>query len=205
MTHLTDLAAWQTHRDTAARNRVVAKHWPRAKEMCRKWSMRYGTPIGDLLGEAGLALLEACDVFDPERGLDFWRLAWHHVRKYLSLAVRKNSSVAKHPNRAQPRFDRSLNMPRTRGADDPTWLQELLPAEFVDPAYHIDADRARYRVRVALTRVHPRARKVVEASIMDDKPIAVVAEGMGFSRQRGHQLKNEAFAVLREELADVAP
>lgn len=200
MTHAADLTAWQQHGDVAARNRVVEAHWPRARSIARSWARKHKRNPGDLESAAALGLILSCNKFDASRGVEFGTYAWFYVRREISACLRREQTVV-HRRLCRPHL-RDLSLDARLCEDGSTWL-EMLEAPAVDPVEDIDSRRRTERVRVALAKLGPRERHIVD-NVARDRTITAAAERFGISRERGRQLKELAFAQLREELADVA-
>ena len=61
---------WQKHGDQQALDKLVGSHLRLVIKIARDNS-GYELPIGDLIGEGNVGLLQAADRFDPERGVRF--------------------------------------------------------------------------------------------------------------------------------------
>ena len=73
---------WQQLGDEKARDKLVGCHFRLVIKIARDNS-GYGLPIGDLIGEGNLGLLEAADRFDPDRGVRFATYAAWWVRAMI--------------------------------------------------------------------------------------------------------------------------
>ncbi|MEM9371887.1 MAG: sigma factor, partial [Pseudomonadota bacterium] len=66
-----DLARrWRDHGDEVALHRLTTAYLRLAISMAAKYR-RYGTPMSDLIQEAGVGLMKAASKFDPDRGVRF--------------------------------------------------------------------------------------------------------------------------------------
>ena len=74
--------AWQERRDQEALDKLVGSHLRLAIRIARDNS-GYGLPIGDLIGEGNLGLLQAADRFDPDRGVRFATYAAWWIRAMI--------------------------------------------------------------------------------------------------------------------------
>lgn len=74
--------AWQERGDRQALDKLVGSHLRLVIKIARDNS-GYGLPIGDLIGEGNVGLLQAADRFDPERGVRFATYAAWWIRAMI--------------------------------------------------------------------------------------------------------------------------
>lgn len=86
--------AWQTRGDEAALDRLVGSHLRLVIRIARDNS-GYGLPIGDLIGEGNVGLLQAADRFDPERGVRFATYAAWWIRAMIREYALYSRSLVK--------------------------------------------------------------------------------------------------------------
>ena len=86
--------AWRDDRDEAALHRLITAYMRLAISMASKYR-RYGTPMNDLIQEAGLGLMKAADKFDPDRGVRFSTYAVWWIKASIQDHVMRNWSVVR--------------------------------------------------------------------------------------------------------------
>jgi RNA polymerase sigma-32 factor len=74
--------AWQDRSDEQALDKLVGSHLRLVIRIARD-NGGYGLPIGDLIGEGNVGLLQAADRFDPERGVRFATYAAWWIRAMI--------------------------------------------------------------------------------------------------------------------------
>ena len=86
--------AWRDHRDEAALHRLVTAYMRLAISMASKFR-RYGAPMSDLIQEAGLGLMKAADIFDPDRVVRFSTYAVWGIKASIQDYVMRNWSMVR--------------------------------------------------------------------------------------------------------------
>ena len=86
--------AWQERGDEQARDKLVGSHLRLVIRIARDNS-GYGLPIGDLIGEGNLGLLQAANRFDPERGVRFATYATWWIRAMIREYALYSRSLVK--------------------------------------------------------------------------------------------------------------
>jgi RNA polymerase sigma-32 factor len=107
--------------------------------------------------------------------------------------------------------DVSLDQPARPGGTDDRAVVEVLPSEEPDPEQLVAAGEGgelrRHRVHVALQRLTPREREVVERRYLSEDPpsLADLGRERGLSRERMRQIETRALEKLRNTLEKDAP
>ncbi|MEM9100506.1 MAG: RNA polymerase factor sigma-32 [Pseudomonadota bacterium] len=90
-----DLArAWRDHGDEQALHRLTTAYLRLAISMAAKYR-RYGTPMSDLIQEAGVGLMKAASKFDPDRGVRFSTYAVWWIKASIQDYVMRNWSMVR--------------------------------------------------------------------------------------------------------------
>jgi RNA polymerase sigma-32 factor len=85
---------WRKHRDEAALHELVSAYARMVVPYAMKYR-RYGLPMGDLIQEGNLGLMEAATRFDPERGVRFSTYATWWVRARMQDFILRNWSIVR--------------------------------------------------------------------------------------------------------------
>ena len=86
--------AWQTEGDEKALDKLVGSHLRLVIRIARD-NRGYGIPIGDLVGEGNVGLLQAADRFDAERGVRFATYASWWIRAMIREYALYSRSLVK--------------------------------------------------------------------------------------------------------------
>lgn len=141
------LALFRAYRDThdiALRDQLVCRHLHLVHGIARRFS-GLGESLDDLVQEGTIGLLNAVDLFDPERGVKFTTYASHQVTSQIQHYLRDRGRLIR-----QPAWVQELNSKVVRATEQLT--QELgrdpLPSEVaerlnlnVDSINHVLASR----------------------------------------------------------------
>jgi RNA polymerase sigma-B factor len=92
---------WQRDKDPRARERLVERYLPLARNLAARYRGRAGEPFDDLLQVASLGLLKALDRFDPDRGTAFSSFAVPTILGELKRHFRDTGWSAHVPRGAQ--------------------------------------------------------------------------------------------------------
>lgn len=85
---------WQAHQDETALHALVASHTRLVVSMARKFR-GYGLPVGDLIQEGNMGLLQAIRRFDPERGFRLATYAMWWIKAAMTDYVLRNWSIVR--------------------------------------------------------------------------------------------------------------
>src|SRR5262249_56809267 len=86
--------SWREHRDEAALHKLVSAYARLVVPFAMKYR-RYGLPMGDLIQEGNLGLMEAAARFDPERGVRFSTYATWWLRARMQDFILRNWSIVR--------------------------------------------------------------------------------------------------------------
>jgi len=93
--HELDLArAWRDSRDERAMQEIISSYRRLVIAMASKFR-HYGLPLGDLIQEGNIGLMEAVNRFDPERDIRFSTYASWWVRSCMQDYVLRNWSIVR--------------------------------------------------------------------------------------------------------------
>lgn len=85
---------WQARQDETALHALVASHTRLVVSMARKFR-GYGLPVGDLIQEGNMGLLQAIRRFDPERGFRLATYAMWWIKAAMTDYVLRNWSIVR--------------------------------------------------------------------------------------------------------------
>ena len=86
--------AWKDNKDQEARNRIAMAHMRLVVSMAGKFR-NFGLPLGDLVQEGYIGLLEAAARFEPERQVRFSTYASWWIRASIQDYVLRNWSIVR--------------------------------------------------------------------------------------------------------------
>ena len=85
---------WRDHRDEAALHQLIRAYTRLVVAMAHKFK-HYGLPLGDLMQEGNIGLLEAANRFEPERDIRFSTYASWWIRSTMQDYVLRNWSIVR--------------------------------------------------------------------------------------------------------------
>jgi RNA polymerase sigma-32 factor len=85
---------WRDERDEAAARQLLGSHLRLVVKIARGFG-GYGLPLGDLIAEGNVGLMQALDKFEPERGFRFSTYAMWWIRAAIQEYVLHNRSLVK--------------------------------------------------------------------------------------------------------------
>jgi RNA polymerase sigma-32 factor len=85
---------WRDRRDPEAAERLVGSHQRLVIKIAGKYR-GYGLPLGDLISEGNIGLMQAVDRFDPDRGFRLSTYAMWWIRAAVSDYVLRSSSLVR--------------------------------------------------------------------------------------------------------------
>jgi RNA polymerase sigma-32 factor len=86
--------AWKNQGDAAALRELVGSHLRLAIKIARGFQ-GYGLPIGDLIAEGNVGLMQAAQKFDPDRGFRFATYAMWWIRAAIQEYILHSNSIVK--------------------------------------------------------------------------------------------------------------
>jgi RNA polymerase sigma-32 factor len=93
--HELDLARrWRDEQDEDALHEMIRSYTRLVVSMASKFK-NYGLPLGDLIQEGNIGLLEAANRFEPERGLRFSTYASWWIRSQMQDYILRNWSIVR--------------------------------------------------------------------------------------------------------------
>jgi len=85
---------WRDSRDPEAAEQLVGSHQRLVVKIAGKYR-GYGLPLGDLISEGNIGLMQAVDKFDPDRGFRLSTYAMWWIRAAVSDYVLRSSSLVR--------------------------------------------------------------------------------------------------------------
>lgn len=118
---------WRAQRDETALHALVASHVRLVISMARKFR-GYGLPMGDLIQEGNMGLLQAIRRFDPERGFRLATYAMWWIKAAMTDYVLRNWSIVRLGTTAA---DKSLffNLRKSRSWSEAVGTDGLSPQD----------------------------------------------------------------------------
>lgn len=129
-----DLAvAWKNNKDQDALHKITMAHMRLVISMAAKFR-NFGLPMGDLVQEGHVGLLEAAARFDPEREVRFSTYATWWIRASIQDYILRNWSIVRGgTSSAQKALFFNLRRLRARLAqDDPTLTDSAIHSQIAD-------------------------------------------------------------------------
>lgn len=123
--------AWRERRCIDSRDELIKAHQKLVMGMARKFE-RVGVLLSDLMNEGMVALMVACDKFDPESGNRFATYAQWWVLTYMQEAVQRDTSPVRiGKTRTEKAVFRALTRARRRfGPDLSDEVKEQIATSF---------------------------------------------------------------------------
>lgn len=85
---------WRKNKDPEATRQLIGSHLRLVAKIARGY-LGYGQPLGDLVAEGNLGLMQALKRFDPERGVRFSTYAMWWIRATIGDYVMRSSSLVR--------------------------------------------------------------------------------------------------------------
>ncbi len=85
---------WQTHKDEAAAHSLVTSHLRLVAKIAMKYK-GYGLPVGDLISEGNIGMMQAVKKFDPDRGFRLATYAMWWIKASINEHVLNSWSMVK--------------------------------------------------------------------------------------------------------------
>jgi RNA polymerase primary sigma factor len=205
--------------DRDVRRRRIEEHLGIVASLARRYSRAWGVPFEDLYGEGALALVQAVDGYDPDRGMKLSTYATWWVKAAIrrgamaqSRPVRVpesvwekagelSSSLSEDEREEVRRFLLPAASLEAPVGDGTGLLAELLPDPWTeDPAEEVAREDARHRLADALSTLPEREKTVLAGRVgLDGEPrtLTDIGKSLGVSRERARQLHDAALKKLR--------
>jgi RNA polymerase sigma-32 factor len=216
---------WREHEDSQAACDLITSHLRLVVKMAMGYR-GYGLPVGDLISEGNLGLMQAVKRFEPDRGFrlstyarwwirasiqDYVLRSWSLVRMGSSANMKKLFFNLRHAKSRLLAYEEGDLSPENVG----TMTTRLGVRQLVDDSDdqenvlvdHEEGDNRQMSLRTALKVLNPRERRILEARRLADNPVtlATLAGEFGVSRERIRQIEMRAFGkVQREVRASIA-
>jgi len=141
--------SWKDDNDEAAREKLICQHLYLVQAVAKKFS-GLGESTDDLISEGVMGLMNAVDLFDPERGVQFATYATHLIDGQIRHYLRDKSKLIREPAWIQERLTRI-----TRAAEALTHklgraarIHEIAEAAELTEKQVLDALKTQERTRV---------------------------------------------------------
>ena len=209
------------HGDIEARNRLVVANSGLAYQFARKEANRYDfAEVDDLVQEAYIGIMRACDKFRPELGYRFSTYCCYWIRAKISrriLVLMKEYNLPvpgadmeedQDGRRSRPR-SRTISVEEEISTDDgdSTSLSEIIAGSFVDQeTYALQLERE-MRIRTVLNEIYsstkdPRVKVIIVDRLLTDDPVTLDDLGYlcGVSREGARLIEKKVVALVKKRL-----
>ncbi len=102
--------------DRNARQRLIEAHLGTVSALARRHARRFGVPAEDLMQEGALALVQAVDHYDPDRGMKLSTYATWWVKQAIRRAAMAQSCPVRVPERLWKRAEKLSRTGRRSGS-----------------------------------------------------------------------------------------
>ena len=170
-----------------------------AWSMLASWRVRIGQE--EVVSAVGLALCDAANRFDPDRGVSFKTFLFYHLRGILLKEIARIIEDQK--------ICQYFNQPGGDGVSAPEevplqqWSAPLI--EFNDPERLIQRREIASRCWDACNQLDELEREVIVRSFIYDEPLIEIADSLGYCRCHISRVKSKALATLNRQLAHLDP
>lgn len=187
---------------TDAQAQLVADHWPAALKVAEIQAERFpGLPI-DWESSAALSLCDVVTRFDPDRGLQFWTLAYERIRFGFVDAMRANRLMSYGRNRHYSGAPKVESLSQVLAPDEngsAFVLSDTIPNEDEPIGWAEESIDSIVGLTRGLTRT---ARQVVLLYHLHGLTIKKIARRLGISESRVSQIRSAALDQLREAITN---
>lgn len=187
----------------AAQAALVSGFMPLIKSVSQSYATRNGTEFDDVMQDATMGLLRACELWRPQGGVCFLTHAtrWIHAlanRNGMSHDEKNNTVRSKY--RQALRLDEPLTGAPDAGDDGATWA-DALESDAPNPLDVAESEQRARIVRGAVQRLPRLQREIMEARTFKEETLEVIGTARGVSRERIRQVEAAARAKIQRRLA----
>ncbi|TIR99883.1 MAG: sigma-70 family RNA polymerase sigma factor [Mesorhizobium sp.] len=214
---------WREKKDQDALHLITVAHMRLVISMASKFR-HYGLPLGDLIQEGHVGLLEAAARFEPAREVRFSTYATWWIRASMQDYILRNWSIVRGgTSSAQKALFFNLRRLRARLANDSSLntgladengaaermdflvSEDPLPDEVVGET--IDVERRAVWLKSALGALNARELRIIEERRLSDDGATLesLGEALGISKERVRQIEARAMEKLRAALVKQNP
>jgi len=142
--------AWKQNGDAASREKIICQHLYLVQAVARKFT-GLGESGEDLVSEGVMGLINAVDLFDPDRGVQFATYATHLIDGQIRHYLRDKSKLIREPAWIQERLTRIARAAEaiTHKMGRPPTLAQIAAAVELSERQVREALKAQQRSRVA--------------------------------------------------------
>jgi RNA polymerase sigma-32 factor len=211
--------SWQEHEDSEAAHKLVTSHLRLVARIAMGYR-GYGLPIGEVISEGNVGLMQAVKRFDPEKGFRLATYAMWWIRASIQEYILRSWSLVKMGTTASQK-KLFFNLRRTKGqlqaleeGDLKPEHVEAIAKKLVDEAPDQEVqlveseemERRRLYLASAMEGLNDRERRIFEARRLSDDPLTLEAlsEEFGVSRERIRQIEVRAFEKVQKAVQQSA-
>ena len=221
------------HDDRQAAHRLVTSHLRLVAKIAMGYR-GYGLPIGEVVSEGNVGLMQAVKRFDAERGFRLATYAMWWIKAAIQEYILRSWSLVKMGTTAKPdqvthiatqlgvsaeevismnrrlSGDASLNAPiRATEGESGEWQDWLVDQSENQEAMLVEQDeldQRRTMLRQAMSVLNDRERRIFEARRLAEDPLTLEALSGEFdiSRERVRQIEVRAFEKVQKAVRDTA-
>ena len=192
--------------DAQARERLICANLRFVVSVAKKYQ-HLGVPLADLINEGNIGLLRAARRFDETKGVKFISYAVWWIRQAILQALAHQGRPVRIPVGRAAELRRgaiggSLSLDAPLGVSSETLLGEVLADETsVAPDDSLHDDALEDTTAAALATLRPRELRVLRRYFgldhKDPMTLEEIAEGLGVTRERVRQIKDNALRKIR--------
>ncbi|MBN2830396.1 MAG: sigma-70 family RNA polymerase sigma factor [Candidatus Cloacimonetes bacterium] len=150
---------------------LVSNYMPLVRKIAAKYN-GYGIPYEDIVQEGLIGLIEASKVFRESENVNFGTYASFWIKKYIITALNKETASSMHAIKISDTFDADMEAPIE-------YDEQELPSDYFPEDF-------------------PEIEKIILIdSFIHKKPLQLIAEKLGISREKARQIRNKAARRIR--------
>jgi RNA polymerase sigma-32 factor len=218
---------WQEHGDSDAAHRLVTSHLRLVTRIAMGYR-GYGLPIGEVISEGNVGLMQAVKRFEPDKGFrlatyamwwirasiqEYILRSWSLVKmgttaaqKKLFFNLRRMKGQIKALDDGDLRPDQVKHIATKLGVPEEDWLVDDTPDQEQRLAESEELSQRKAFLANALSTLNDREKRIFEARRLTDEPATLedLSAEFGVSRERIRQIEVRAFEKVQSAVQKAA-